>query len=74
MPSSLFKNMVKHKAFLAGINYLKAKQVKCEKGVRIKYQTLELQDYLKPCSILKLEDQQYVFILRCEMNPIKKIF
>ena len=48
--------------------------MKCEKGARINYQTLELQDYLKPCSNLKLEDQQYMFSLRCEMNPIKKNF
>ena len=74
MPSSIFKNIVKNKAVLAGIDYLKAKQAKCEKGVKIKYKTLDLQDYLKPCSNLKLEDQHLIFSLQCEMNPIKKNF
>ena len=72
MLSSIFKNIVKNKAVLVGIVYLKAKQAKCEKGVKIKYKTLELQDYLKPCSNLKLEDQHLIFSLRCEINPIKK--
>ena len=43
MPSSIFKNVVKNKAVLVGIEYLKAKKAKCEEGVKIKYNTLELQ-------------------------------
>ena len=63
---------MKNKAVLARIDYLKAKQAKFEKGVKIKYKTLELQDYLKPYSNLKLEDQHLIFSPRCEMNQIKK--
>ena len=66
-----FKGIVKQKAFLAGINYLQAKQNRCEKGSLIKYDTLELQDYLKSCANLSLEDQQLSFSYRCEMNILK---
>ena len=45
LPASIFKKIVKNKAVSAGIEYLKTKQMKCEKGARIKYSTLELQDY-----------------------------
>ena len=74
MPSSIFKKLVKSKAVLAGIYYRKYRHMKCEKGTRIKYQTLEIQDYLKPRSNLNLKHWQYIFSLRCEMNPIKKNF
>ena len=74
LPASIFKKIVKNKAVSAGIEYLKTKQMKCEKGVRIEYSTLELQDYLKPCSNLQLQEQQYIFSLRSEMNPLKKNF
>ena len=66
-----FKGIVKQKAFLAGINYLQAKQNSCEKGSLIKYDTLELQDYLKSCANLSLEDQPLIFSYRCEMNILK---
>ena len=44
------------------------------KGSRIKYENLELQDYLQPSSNLKLEDQRFLFSLRCEMNVLKTNF
>ena len=69
-----FKGIVKQKAFLAGINYLQAKQNSCEKGSLIKYDTLELQDYLQSCANLPLEDQQLIFSYRCEMNILKSNF
>ena len=50
------------------------KQNKCEKGSGIKYESLELQDYLNPCSNLTIENQRFIFSLRCEMNPLKKNF
>ena len=74
MPSSIFKNLVKSKAVLAGIYYRKYRQMKCEKGTSIQYQTLEIQGYLKPCSNLNLKDRKYILSLRCEMNPIKNNF
>ena len=56
------------------MKYLKMKQNKCEKGSRIKYESLELQNYLNPCSNLTIENQRFIFSLGCEMNPIKKNF
>ena len=62
LQTNSFKGIVKQKAFLAGINYLLAKQNNCEKGSLIKYDTLELQDYLKSCANLSLEDQQLISV------------
>ena len=64
MPVNPFKNLVKEKSVIASINYLKCKQSMAEKGGQIRYETLELQDYLSPYSNLKLEDQQKIFSLR----------
>ena len=69
-----FKGVVKEKAFLSGIRYLKAKQEKGEKGSLIKYNTLELQDYLQSCANISLEDQQLIFSFICEMNVQKSNF
>ena len=74
MSQAIFKNMVKKKSLLAAIKYLKIKQKKCEKGLGINYNSLEIQDYLNPCSNISLEDQRFIFSLRCEMNPIRKNF
>ena len=60
LPASVFKKMVKQKAVTAVTEYLKTKQMKCEKGARIKYSNLELQDYLKPWFNLQLQEQQYI--------------
>ena len=73
-PQTLFKNIVKKKSIIAAIKYLKIKQKKCEKGLGIDYNSLEIQDYLNPCYNISLEDQRFIFTLRCEMNPIKKNF
>ena len=67
--ATMYNNIVKKKAVTAGIKYLKNKQLKGEKGRKIDYNNLELQDYLNPCSNMNLEDQRLVFSLRCEMNP-----
>ena len=64
IPLKMFKKIVKQKGKIAGVKYLLAQQKKCEKGSRIKYENLELQDYLQPSSNLKLEDQQFLFSLR----------
>ena len=46
VPGNKFKRIVKQKTKIAGFKYLKCQQEKCEKGSRIKYDCLELQDYL----------------------------
>ena len=42
-----------------------------EKGRFIKYNTLELQDYLQSCANISFEDQKRIISLRCEMNLIR---
>ena len=41
---------------------LSQKQNKCEKGSEIKYEQLEIQDYLSPSANLKLEKQRKYLI------------
>ena len=69
-----FKRVVKQKAIKAGIIYLNSKQIKGGKGSLIKYDTLELQDYLKSCANITLEDQKFIFSFSCEMNVLKSNF
>ena len=74
MPELQFKSLVKKQAMKATVNYLKQKQSKCEKGSEIKYDKLEIQDYLSPSANITLEKQQQIFSLRCKMNPLKENF
>ena len=59
--TSSYKNLVKQKSVLAGIKYLESKQRKGEKGILIKYKSLELQDYLQSYANISLDDQQLLF-------------
>ena len=63
MPVNPFKNLVKEKSVTASINYLKCKQSMAEKGGQIRYETLELQDYLNPYSNLSLKEKQHILVL-----------
>ena len=63
MSKNRFKSIVRQKTEIAGVKYLKTLQKKCEKGARIVYDCLELQDYLNPFSNLKLEDQRFCLVL-----------
>ena len=71
MPELKFKSLVKTQANIASISYHKHKQTKCEKGSKINYYQIEIKDYLTHSANLTLEDQQLIFSLRCEMNPLK---
>ena len=74
IPANRFKRIVKLKSEIAGFNYLKCQQQKCGKGSRIRYESLELQDYLNPFSNISIENQRLLFSLRCEMNILKSTF
>ena len=74
VPAIRFKRIVKQKSEMAGFNYLKGQHQKCEKGSRIKYESLELQDYLNPSSNISIENQRLLFSLRCQMNILKSNF
>ena len=65
---------MKTQAIKASINYLKQKQGKYETGSEIKYEKLEIQDYLSPSANLTLEKQRQLFSLRCKMNQLKYKF
>ena len=69
-----FKVLAKEKAVSAAIKYLNSLQNKKEKGGRIKYDSLELKDYLNSWSNLNIEDQRTIFSIRSEMNPLKSNF
>ena len=73
MQENVFKNIVKKNTCVAGLKYLKMKQSKVEKASNIIYETVELQDYLKSCSKLKLEEQRFSFSFRSRMNELKVI-
>ena len=72
--TNYFKKLVKQKSIQAGIRYLNSIQINKEKGRLIKYDELELQDYLQACANISFEDQKRIFSLRCEMNLIRLNF
>ena len=74
MQENVFKNIVKKNTCVADLKNLKMKQSNGEKALNIIYDTLELQDYLKSCSNLKLEEQRSIFSLRSRMNELKSNF
>ena len=74
IPTTIFKNLVKTSAKNSGFNYLKNIQKKGSKGSKIEYDLLSLQDYLNPYSNLSIDDQRYLFSLRCEVNPFRTNF
>ena len=71
LPVNKFKQLVEEKSLSGSIKYLKMKQSKGEKDANIKYETLELQDYLNPYSNLSLKEQQHIFSLRTQMSPLR---
>ena len=71
MPINIFRSVVKKETFSATLTYLKSKQLKGEKALNIIYNSIQLQDYLNPCSTLKLEDKRAMFSLRSRMNETK---
>ena len=74
MPTNIFKKMVKTGAQSAGLKYLQNIQERGSKGNTIEYQSVALQDYLNPYSNLNIEDQRFLFSLRCEVNPLSANF
>ena len=69
-----FKKIVKEKTKVAALKYLKEMQRKDKKGAGINYNSIELQDYWHSCANIKLEDQQFIFNFRSEMNQTKENF
>ena len=74
IPTTIFKNMVKTAAECARFRYLKNMQMKGSKGSKVEYDSSSLQDYLNPYANVPIEDQRYLFSLRCEVNPLRTNF
>ena len=72
IPTKVFKNIVKRSSEEAAIKYLE--NITGTKEVKIIYDSLNIQDYLKPCANITIEEQRYLFSLRSEMNPLKANF
>ena len=71
MTKSVFKKLVKQKCSEAAFEYLKKKQSNGSKGAEIKYESLQMADYLLPQANLSLEDQREIFSIRCGTNDMK---
>ena len=69
-----FKALVKKSYVKAAIKYLNSLQKKKEKGALIRYESLELQDYLNSCANLTFEEPRFIFSLRSEMSPLTSNF
>ena len=63
------KELLKRQTEKEALTYLKSKVKK--KGEEIEYKILELQEYLRPETKLKLHDKKYIFKIRTRMLEIK---
>ena len=70
MSKNMFKNHIKKKIETEAFIYLKS-QIK-SKGKEIEYEKIEMQDYLKPESELKIVEKQDIFKMRTRMMNIKE--
>ena len=68
MNRNQFKNMVKKKSEKAAFRYLCEKQENGKKGKYIKYEKLQISDYLLPESKATSEEKNQIFALRTEMD------
>ena len=69
MKSSIFKNLVKTQIRKMAFKDLVDQQQGKEKGKLIRYDSLQMADYLLPESNLNTTDKLEMFELRAEMNP-----
>ena len=56
----------------AATNHLHS--IQKEKRSLIRYDSLELKDYLNSWSNLKIEEQRFIFSVRSDMNPLNSNF
>ena len=67
---SIFKDIVKKKVEKVAFKTLMEKQQAGKKGKLLKYDKLELTDYLLPDCDITVEEKQEMFSIRTEMNDI----
>ena len=68
MKINQFKTLVKKKTEIAAFTYLCKKQQRGKKGKYIKYEKLQMADYLLSESCASMKDKFDIFLLRVEMN------
>ena len=61
MDKNAFKRLVKEKCTKTALEYLLEKQSRGSKGDGIKYEVLQMADYLMPQSNMSLKDQRELF-------------
>ena len=71
MDRKSFQDMNKRKAIQLAYKYLLNKQKQGEKGFNIIYgESFSMANYLKPNSLLSMEDQKVILSIRCQVNPL----
>ena len=70
MNKNAFKRLVKEKCTKAALDYLLEKQSRGSKGEGIKYECLQMADYLMPQSNMSIKDQRELFSIRCRTNKL----
>jgi hypothetical protein len=70
MSKNVFKKLVKEKCRKAIPKYLLEKQSRGSKGDGIKYEILQMADYLMPQSNMSIKDQRELFSRRCRTNKL----
>ena len=74
LPKQTFKTIIRRQINNKAFSYLLKKHHTGSKGKQICYEELRMRDYLLPNNIITLEDQRYIFSLRCRMNNISSNF
>ena len=74
MKTTQYKNIVKKQANKAAFRYLLQKQEGGKKGKFIKYDSIQMADYLLPECSLSVSDKREMFAFRCEMNNLPDNF
>ena len=74
MKSTQYKSLVKRQATKAAFDYLQQKQKKGKKGRLIKYENIQMVDYLLPECSLSVMDKTEMFAFRCEINDLPNNF
>ena len=71
MSEKSFKKLVKSKVKVATFEFLIKIQATKSKSRNIKYNTLELQNYLKPGDFMTIQEKSFIFEVRSRMLPVK---
>ena len=71
MSKEAFKELVKMKVKSKALQYLQELQQKHSKSINLKYETLQLQEYLKPEGNMSTQMKAFIFSARSRMINVK---